>query len=258
MRTRSSKSDHKFYELASNDSSSLVSVYVSPTPKSGPRRKGDGSASAGELSLLDPLPSDHPTLTQPTVSGENIRRVPKRSIVLNNQTTRDLQAALGRNKILSLRNSELILALGKKRAENLELKRVVSLNKIDSVKMAHKLRILADKIDNHAINQNAAKDAVMESAQCPICYLPMFVPDTLPECGHTFCQSCLVGWFAELRKSRAKVFSCPTCRKALKFPPFRNRALEGLVETLIEIGLVGSKSVKPIDRVYLPFCPKFQ
>ncbi|KAJ7739843.1 hypothetical protein B0H16DRAFT_1729224 [Mycena metata] len=61
--------------------------------------------------------------------------------------------------------------------------------------MAHHLRILANKIDNHTINQNAAKDAVMESTQCPICYLPMFVPDTLPECGHTFCQSCLVGWF---------------------------------------------------------------
>ncbi|KAJ7718150.1 hypothetical protein B0H16DRAFT_1797802 [Mycena metata] len=146
------------------------------TQFSGPRRKG--SAFAGELSLLDLQASDHPVLAQHTVSADNLRRVPKRSIVLNNQTTRDLQAALGRNKILSLRNSELILALGKKRAENLELKRVVSLSKIDLVKMAHHLRILADKIDNHTINQNTAKDAVMESTQCPICYLPMFVPDT--------------------------------------------------------------------------------
>ena len=45
--------------------------------------------------------------------------------------------------------------------------------------------------------------------QCPIC-MEVFIMATSTNCGHTFCQDCILNW-----KKKNKL--CPTCRTKVEF-----------------------------------------
>ncbi|KAJ7763882.1 hypothetical protein B0H16DRAFT_1455124 [Mycena metata] len=199
MRTRSSK----IYGDLSNSKADDA-----PTSVSDKSLEDSGSTSFGARTTRElasnPIAISQSSWVLPADSPDKIRRIPKLLVVLNDQTTRDLQAALGRNKRLSLRNSELILAFGKKRAENLELKRVVSVARIDSVK-----------------NHDGAKDALMDATQCPVCYLPMIIkqPQTSRLRSHLF-----PGLFGELvcraARNACKTVQLSDVQKNSKIPAY--------------------------------------
>ncbi len=53
---------------------------------------------------------------------------------------------------------------------------------------------------------------ILSTMQCPICQDPMSIPFMLPECGHTFCYSCIKAW---LERS----LTCPMCRREVPKKP---------------------------------------
>lgn len=64
--------------------------------------------------------------------------------------------------------------------------------------------------------------------QCGICIRPLYEPFTLA-CGHTFCYSCLMSWFANGRSNR----TCPDCRNPVKSQPAPAYLIRSLVQMFI-------------------------
>jgi len=127
---------------------------------------------------------------------------------------------------------------------------------------------------------------VEENLNCEICTGRMWSPYLLPDCGHTFCQSCLQDWFnTTLTKFTAEHpntnwqqrshlrpilmnpmlmnnpeivraipllnatmprYSCPTCRKAVHARPAEVYALKALVRSFASV--VGEKSPQKESR----------
>ncbi|XP_078364668.1 tripartite motif-containing protein 3-like [Oculina patagonica] len=60
-------------------------------------------------------------------------------------------------------------------------------------------------------------DDIKKEIECPVCqeqFSDVNEPKVL-RCQHTFCKSCLDGWF---RQQRARALSCPTCREITECP----------------------------------------
>ncbi|KAJ7123333.1 hypothetical protein C8R46DRAFT_1238063 [Mycena filopes] len=76
--------------------------------------------------------------------------------------------------------------------------------------------------------------------RCGICLDPMHNPDMFWECGHTFCQYCIVTEFA-LSESW---LLCPICRIGITNVPVTNHAMESTIDALVSAGLV----IRPIGQ----------
>ena len=60
-------------------------------------------------------------------------------------------------------------------------------------------------------------DDIKKEIECPVCqeqFSDINEPKVL-KCQHTFCKSCLEGWF---RQQRGRTLSCPTCREITECP----------------------------------------
>ncbi|XP_032998248.1 zinc finger protein RFP-like [Lacerta agilis] len=77
-----------------------------------------------------------------------------------------------------------------------------------------------------------------DEVTCSICLGYFKDPVTIPECGHNFCQSCLIQCFGE---SEAEA-SCPQCRERVQRRSLiPNRQLANLVELIENLSLQGGK-----------------
>ncbi|KAF8621529.1 hypothetical protein AX15_007701 [Amanita polypyramis BW_CC] len=110
---------------------------------------------------------------------------------------------------------------------------------------------------------------IEDNTNCGVCALRMWSPCLLPDCGHTFCQSCLQDWFSttlfkfmadhpeydqnqldlmtQLQASLVDQlntpgpqYSCPACRKTVHTKPVEVYALKALVR--IVASATGEKS----------------
>lgn len=52
----------------------------------------------------------------------------------------------------------------------------------------------------------------------------------LPQCGHTFCATCIHSWCSDARSSS---YTCPMCREVITQRPVEEYALKALVGVLI-------------------------
>ncbi|KAJ3294510.1 hypothetical protein HDU79_010817 [Rhizoclosmatium sp. JEL0117] len=66
---------------------------------------------------------------------------------------------------------------------------------------------------------------VSEFLQCPVCTEPLYEPQRLDNCGHTFCSSCLNEWFTKQR-------TCPECRGPVKALTPADRIVRNLLDAL--------------------------
>ncbi|TFY50541.1 hypothetical protein EVG20_g11459 [Dentipellis fragilis] len=130
-------------------------------------------------------------------------------------------------------------------------------------------------------------DSLDDLATCEICTCIMWKPATLPDCGHTFCQSCLTDWFSTIlaqhltahphynpnhppprvgpellnalpqalhpyiltvmQNNSHPPYTCPTCRVAVRNRPVEVFALKNLVHTVAE-----AKGERPPPSVAVP------
>ncbi|KAI0055015.1 hypothetical protein BV25DRAFT_1922182 [Artomyces pyxidatus] len=132
--------------------------------------------------------------------------------------------------------------LNKKQIEALEWKAECIQSAIDAERLREKMNSMP-----RSIPVSALEDIIC----CTICCLPMWSPYLLRNCGHTFCQSCLVGWFrtihqkhldttpayhVELREQLPvvplPVFTCPLCREPARVRPVRSFLVASAVEVV--------------------------
>ncbi|KAJ7775283.1 hypothetical protein B0H16DRAFT_41037 [Mycena metata] len=164
-----------------------------------------------------------------------------------------IKTVLRRNNALSSRNSELILTAGRRRTEIKELKLAIASVEKESMNLTIQLRELRDAKSESMQVQERVNNSVLDSAKCPIYLSTMWTPDTIPKCSHTFCQCCLISWFWVIKQRRSNKYTCPGCRTRIKSQPVRNRALESLIETLADAGIVEGDIAEPIADAYTKF-----
>ncbi|KAF9467132.1 hypothetical protein BDZ94DRAFT_53921 [Collybia nuda] len=97
-------------------------------------------------------------------------------------------------------------------------------------------------------------NGVEEITACEICDTILWSPFLLPNCGHTFCQSCIERWFSQALAKHAAIFpdydyrrtageqseqisghpsyTCPKCRTATSVRPVENFFLKTLVRSI--------------------------
>ena len=78
---------------------------------------------------------------------------------------------------------------------------------------------------------------ILSTIQCPICQEPMSIPFLLPECGHTFCYSCIKAW---LQRS----LTCPMCRKEVPKKPILDVKLRKIFTQIVSTIIKGSPDRK--------------
>ncbi|KAJ7156628.1 hypothetical protein C8R46DRAFT_1226104 [Mycena filopes] len=104
----------------------------------------------------------------------------------------------------------------------------------------------ASSIDDATASRE--KKANLEQATgCAVCLEVMRNPDALTECGHTFCQDCLLNWFIKRR-------TCPTCVVVVDSPPNINGALETAIDGLVQAEIIDFDPARPsIPRRHAPY-----
>ncbi|KAJ7734616.1 hypothetical protein B0H16DRAFT_152139 [Mycena metata] len=164
-----------------------------------------------------------------------------------------IKTVLKRNHALSSRNAELITAAGRRRTELSKVKLAIASAKKESMKTSIQLRSLV-ALNNELVKvQKDMAHSITDSAKCSICLSIMWIPDTLPKCGHTFCQGCLITWFRTIKQKRSRKYTCPGCRSRIKSQPVRNRAMESVMEGLGNAGIVDGEPVKSVANAYSLF-----
>ncbi|KAJ7175635.1 hypothetical protein C8R46DRAFT_1030673 [Mycena filopes] len=99
---------------------------------------------------------------------------------------------------------------------------------------------LSARVNGLVLSHNTLQKvaSVLDSeAACSICFESAQFPDMLTECGHSFCQKCLVDWFTRCQ-SKDVDYGCPKCSALVDSFPVENRMLASVVEMLIESGLL--------------------
>ncbi|KZV89734.1 hypothetical protein EXIGLDRAFT_838323 [Exidia glandulosa HHB12029] len=74
--------------------------------------------------------------------------------------------------------------------------------------------------------KNISVDGLREHLECEICMDTLWLPWALSECGHTFCQSCLISLFNDRK------FTCPQCRVAVRRRPVEVYALKSMIRAI--------------------------
>ncbi|KAI0055273.1 hypothetical protein BV25DRAFT_1843072 [Artomyces pyxidatus] len=104
------------------------------------------------------------------------------------------------------------------------------------IKSAHDTERLLDKMN--AMPRSIPASAFDDIVCCDVCHSLMFFPALLPDCGHTFCQACLIDWFGTIRTAHLNahpdhnmdlpqqlsgitkpLYTCPTCRAVARARP---------------------------------------
>ncbi|EJD42700.1 hypothetical protein AURDEDRAFT_114942 [Auricularia subglabra TFB-10046 SS5] len=74
--------------------------------------------------------------------------------------------------------------------------------------------------------KNVDVDGLRQHFECEICMETMWQPWALSDCGHTFCQMCLISLF------NSNKFECPTCRVRVKHRPVEIFAFKSLIRAV--------------------------
>ncbi|EJD34217.1 hypothetical protein AURDEDRAFT_176736 [Auricularia subglabra TFB-10046 SS5] len=88
-----------------------------------------------------------------------------------------------------------------------------------------------------------------KQVECEICLETLWKPWALSDCGHTFCQTCLVSLF-----DRQK-FECPTCRARVTHRPVEIFAFKSVIHTISGVASVEVDILDDAGRVWDPFWP---
>ncbi|KAL6774607.1 MOT42 [Auxenochlorella protothecoides x Auxenochlorella symbiontica] len=73
-------------------------------------------------------------------------------------------------------------------------------------------------------------DAITEHLVCAICQENLVATHVLVPCGHLFCGACL----GDLYRSFKDPPQCPTCRTPCTAPPVRQKAIDGVLDLLVQ------------------------
>ena len=91
---------------------------------------------------------------------------------------------------------------------------------------------------------------------------------SLTNCGHTFCQGCLIDWFGTILRQHHQNgargppgYTCPSCRHAVRTPPVQNFSLKRIARIAAESRGESSprRPPPPLPSVPLPRgrgCPR--
>ncbi|KAI0055009.1 hypothetical protein BV25DRAFT_1922176 [Artomyces pyxidatus] len=111
--------------------------------------------------------------------------------------------------------------------------------KIDCIASDRSMERLHEKMEARvkSIPMSAFDDII----RCAVCHSTMWSPYILPECGHTFCQSCLMDWFGTIHATHLNahpdydvdlpqqlpdvavpLYTCPTCRTVARARPCKS------------------------------------
>lgn len=77
-----------------------------------------------------------------------------------------------------------------------------------------------------------------EDLSCPVCY-EVFQDPVLLSCSHSFCNTCLQGWW-----TRTRTRQCPVCRMSCQCEPTRNLVLKKLCESFIQRGVASGSQTR--------------
>lgn len=74
--------------------------------------------------------------------------------------------------------------------------------------------------------KNVNVDGLRQYFECEICMETLWQPWALSDCGHTFCQMCLISLF------NSNKFECPTCRVRVKHRPVEIFAFKSMIRAV--------------------------
>lgn len=87
---------------------------------------------------------------------------------------------------------------------------------------------------------------IRDEVTCPICLELLTEPLSI-DCGHSFCQACIIGNCDNSELSQGGRSSCPVCRTAYQPGNLRpNRHLAAIVKRLTEVALGPGKQLEVI------------
>ncbi|KAI5822398.1 hypothetical protein K523DRAFT_326422 [Schizophyllum commune Tattone D] len=67
-------------------------------------------------------------------------------------------------------------------------------------------------VDEHPLVVDEIQPKESRALECKICFNTFVRPNILTECGHSFCQACITGWFRSPNSGN----KCPVCRTQTK------------------------------------------
>ncbi|EJD46652.1 hypothetical protein AURDEDRAFT_164475 [Auricularia subglabra TFB-10046 SS5] len=115
------------------------------------------------------------------------------------------------------------------RAHEARLREKTRVMQVANERVTRKLKAAKEEVGSLKAEleaKNATMEELRQHCDCEICLETLWKPWALPDCGHIFCQTCLMSLF------KAERFKCPTCRVRIRHRPVESYAFKNMLRVV--------------------------